>query len=61
MSVDPNISSINKKIENAKRELLSAREDLNNAKRFKLVGELSACVIILDELERYLLTKEIEA
>ena len=61
MSEEVNLSSTNEKIGNAKRELLLAREDLNRAKLYKLAGELSAVVIVLDELERYLLTKEGEA
>lgn len=42
------------KIENGKRELLKAREELNTTGQFHLAGELSAVVIVLDELKRCL-------
>lgn len=48
------------KIETAKTKLLLAREDLNNNKLFHLAGELSAVTIVLDELQRYLITTEPE-
>lgn len=46
------------KIDKARTELLSAREDLNGIKQYHLAGELSAVVIVLDELDRILSTEE---
>lgn len=44
------------KLDRARTELLSAREDFSAIKQYHLAGELSAVVMILDELDRLLVT-----
>lgn len=48
------------RIDKARTELLLAREDMNAKKLFNLAGELSALIIVLDELNRLLLEGGLE-